>query len=1074
MKYIIYAFFVFCFSRVNAQVPVGVPTQKINGWANAWYYVPDSGAVAPKNTPTFTPRFPGTLITYQTIGDTSLMHWTGARWIKIPTTGTDTTPLHNQIILKLNISDTANMLLPYLRKADTANKWVQNIYARNDSLFRQKNGSETFVHTLTTSGSGTVTSVGLSMPSAFNVSPSTITTNGVFGVTAVGTSLQYIRGNGTLATTDTGMIPNFHLKVRSLFTGSSPVTFNQTTGIIGINNANTSGTKGAASFTGAFSDNGSGLIDLLDLGAAGSCTGCALNIDAKGRVTGYSDGTGGATDNSNIGAGFRWLNGITQEIRTAANSPTITWDSASTANALTAKVDTSVIATQYDLTQAIPSWQQTLNVSNTHTSTLYYDTTMVGSPVEKEWANYAPLIKTDTATNAFHQWQYSGTNNGSHNEVMFWGWNVGPGGGNYIAGKPAIGESWESNYQINPDGNSDRLMEKHEIYVTPEGVQDRLSSYTINTRLHTINFYHTVGSFSLYNIATHTPYYSILGTSHNTLQTWINSSDQSDYFGVSAEFAQDANTSSLTVNNGTAKPITLFNLTNFTSAALPSLALTGQGYDGAEISFNGATDGLLSKILSDSSQVLFTSFTNVPMSFAPNSANCLTLRSTRINMFLPTGIGLGITTPIAQLDVRSSTQDQTLYVDNSKAGGYAGIFNATNGSGGNIALDLTAGGGTGNKAISINTGMGTGDWNFYSAGSSKTYFNGKVGLGITSPTARLNIAAGTATANTAPLKLTSGTNLTTPEDGAVEYDGTHFYGTIGSTRYQLDQQGGSVITLYTGDGALGADRNVASGGFTLRLSGANNSDTLMSIINTGTSSTGLYSFGSLFGIDAQGTTTGLRAFGSTTGMTAEGGTNEGAVIKSDAIRGATIQSVPATTNTVQEVIRFERGVNGSPGANGVGGSATFYNKRTDNSSDLSNSLTSKFTNAVAANLTSQFIIAGKNNGSDNTVLTIDGDGSFTTVGKRTIGVTTSAAGTLTLDNSEGYVFNGTTTTWTLPAVSGTTGRIYYIKNIGSGSITVNANGGSSEIYSTSAVNTVTVTAGSALILISNGTYFTTN
>jgi len=91
-----------------------------------------------------------------------------------------------------------------------------------------------------------------------------------------------------------------------------------------------------------------------------------------------------------------------------------------------------------------------------------------------------------------------------------------------------------------------------------------------------------------------------------------------------------------------------------------------------------------------------------------------------------------------------------------------------------------------------------------------------------------------------------------------------------------------------------------------------------------------------------------------------------------------------------------------------------------------------------------------------------------------LAVTTSSAGTLTLGNSEVYIFDGTTTTWTLPAVSGTNGRIYYIKNIGSGSITLNADSGNNEIYSSSAVNTITVTAGSAIILISNNTYWTVN
>lgn len=79
--------------------------------------------------------------------------------------------------------------------------------------------------------------------------------------------------------------------------------------------------------------------------------------------------------------------------------------------------------------------------------------------------------------------------------------------------------------------------------------------------------------------------------------------------------------------------------------------------------------------------------------------------------------------------------------------------------------------------------------NFGTSGANILRMNGKFGISI-SPTARLHLPAGTATANTAPLKFTSGTNLATPEDGAMEYDGTHIRFTIGSTRYQLDQQGG--------------------------------------------------------------------------------------------------------------------------------------------------------------------------------------------------------------------------------------------------------------------------------------------
>lgn len=59
---------------------------------------------------------------------------------------------------------------------------------------------------------------------------------------------------------------------------------------------------------------------------------------------------------------------------------------------------------------------------------------------------------------------------------------------------------------------------------------------------------------------------------------------------------------------------------------------------------------------------------------------------------------------------------------------------------------------------------------------------GNVGIGLVNPSAFLHIKAGTATANTAPIKLTAGTNLTTPEDGAFEYDGTNLYFTTSTGR----------------------------------------------------------------------------------------------------------------------------------------------------------------------------------------------------------------------------------------------------------------------------------------------------
>lgn len=49
-------------------------------------------------------------------------------------------------------------------------------------------------------GTGSVTSVGLTMPAAFSVINSPVTSTGTLAVTAIGTALQYIRGDGALAT----------------------------------------------------------------------------------------------------------------------------------------------------------------------------------------------------------------------------------------------------------------------------------------------------------------------------------------------------------------------------------------------------------------------------------------------------------------------------------------------------------------------------------------------------------------------------------------------------------------------------------------------------------------------------------------------------------------------------------------------------------------------------------------------------------------------------------------------------------------------------------------------------------
>jgi hypothetical protein len=125
-------------------------------------------------------------------------------WDTVNTSGgggaTDTTSLSNRINLKVNISDTASMLTPYLRSIDTSNKFVNRLERTpgKDSIIYFV-GANRYAIKDSVGGSGTVSSVGLTMPSAFTVTSSPITTSGTIGVTGSGSVSQYVRGDGTLA-----------------------------------------------------------------------------------------------------------------------------------------------------------------------------------------------------------------------------------------------------------------------------------------------------------------------------------------------------------------------------------------------------------------------------------------------------------------------------------------------------------------------------------------------------------------------------------------------------------------------------------------------------------------------------------------------------------------------------------------------------------------------------------------------------------------------------------------------------------------------------------------------------------
>jgi len=178
----------------------------------------------------------------------------------------------------------------------------------------------------------------------------------------------------------------------------------------------------------------------------------------------------------------------------------------------------------------------------------------------------------------------------------------------------------------------------------------------------------------------------------------------------------------------------------------------------------------------------------------------------------------------------------------NNGGAFAG-FGTTNGTYLNIAGGIAAAG-TRNytgTTVGLSVSGGRGALDAYNAGGAVyvpiDYFAtehnfkisvtekmkivaGGVSIGGVAVSAYLTLPAGTSTAGTGPLKLTSGPLLATTEAGVFEFDGTHVYFTManGGTRYQLDQQTGGMTNpltttgdiIYSSSGTTPARRGIGS------------------------------------------------------------------------------------------------------------------------------------------------------------------------------------------------------------------------------------------------------------------------
>ena len=113
--------------------------------------------------------------------------------------------INNDFLIKVNNTealriDTAFRLkIANIQNADTD---TDKFLVSEDGVVKYRTGDE--LRADIGAGVGSVTSVGLSMPVAFEVANSPITSAGTLAVTAVGSASQYIRGDGQLATLPTG------------------------------------------------------------------------------------------------------------------------------------------------------------------------------------------------------------------------------------------------------------------------------------------------------------------------------------------------------------------------------------------------------------------------------------------------------------------------------------------------------------------------------------------------------------------------------------------------------------------------------------------------------------------------------------------------------------------------------------------------------------------------------------------------------------------------------------------------------------------------------------------------------